>query len=43
MRDAHCSYKLVKLLEKVGFDFSSSTKVVNSHNEEFPDMTIGYA
>ena len=43
MRDAHCSYKLVKLLEKVGFDFSSSTKVVNSHNEVLPDMILGYA
>lgn len=43
MKDAHCSYKLVKLLEKVGFDFSSSTKVVNSHNEVLPDMILGYA
>lgn len=43
MKDTHCSYKLVKLLEKVGFDFSSSTKVVNSHNEVLPDMILGYA
>ena len=43
MKDSHCSYKLVKLLEKVGFDFSSSTKVVNSHNEVLPDMILGYA
>jgi hypothetical protein len=43
MKDTYCSYKLVKLLEKVGFDFSSSTKVVNSHNEVLPDMILGYA
>ena len=43
MRDAHCSYKLVKLLEKFGFDFSFSTKVVNSHNEILPHEILGYA
>lgn len=43
MKDAHCSYRLVKLLEKVGFDFSSSTKVVNSHNEVLPCEILGFA
>ena len=43
MKDANCSYKLVKLLEKFGFDFSSSTKVVNSRNEILPYEILGYA
>ena len=43
MKDAHCSYKLVKLLEKFGFDFSSSTKVINSHDEVLPSEILGYA
>ena len=43
MKDAHCSYKLAGLLEKAGFDFSRSNKLVNCKNEILPVEILGYA
>ena len=43
MKDAYCSHETVGLLHKVGFDFSSSGRVVNAKNEVLPVEILGYA